>query len=593
MRTGTSVSDRAVNERTLRREIDLLRERVPNLKDDELFVVWFLRAYITEDEELALRSVSGGSRDKGIDAVLIDDRSRMVFVVQAKYRSRVGKRLEPRADLMTLANLARPLLGPLSDFRVYCDRLRPELVQALRQARDCLTRRHYRLRLKFVSLGRCSSELASEASRVVRTYTDQADLEVVNGNRVLLLLKDYLDGVAPPVPSLELPLETAGAADGVLRRLDRKSQIESWVFSMQAEHIASLYEESGERLFARNVRGFLGTTAINRNMISTLGKEPEHFWYYNNGITIVCDEAEKLSQRGRDVLRVSNPQIINGQQTTRTLHAQDGAAARASVLVRVIAVHRDPAETPTRFHTLVSRIVQATNWQNAIRASDLMANDHRQIEIERALAKLGYYYLRKRMKKGEARRASGAHHRWIIKKDELAQAVAACELDPLLVREGKEGLFEERCYSLVFPNTDPHFYLPRYLLKDEVSYASRGRSERAYPKWVVLHFVWSQLRPLLKSRSHTDAFIRECQRQGPITTHLNRAITLVFQAALRFYRANRGEGDRRRDLSTFFKHQGRHREFERFWRTKSGPAGVRFRKLLIRTRLELAQSADG
>ena len=55
------------------------------------------------------------------------------------------------------------------------------------------------------------------------------------------------------------------------------------------------------------------------------------------------------------------------------------------------------------FETLVSRIVSATNWQNAIKPSDLMSNDRRQIEVERQFRKLDYLYIRKRMTKGEAR----------------------------------------------------------------------------------------------------------------------------------------------------------------------------------------------
>ena len=47
----------------------------------------------------------------------------------------------------------------------------------------------------------------------------------------------------------------------------------------------------------------------------------------------------------------------------------------------------------------VSKIVAATNWQNAIKASDLMSNDRRQIDLERNLRKLDYQYLRKRQSK--------------------------------------------------------------------------------------------------------------------------------------------------------------------------------------------------
>ena len=71
-----------------------------------------------------------------------------------------------------------------------------------------------------------------------------------------------------------------------------------------------MYEAAGIRLFARNVRGFLGkSTQVNRGMQETLSEEPWNFWYYNNGITMMCDHAERKSVGGRDVMRVSNPQI--------------------------------------------------------------------------------------------------------------------------------------------------------------------------------------------------------------------------------------------------------------------------------------------
>ena len=51
---------------------------------------------------------------------------------------------------------------------------------------------------------------------------------------------------------------------GVLQRFDGTTEIESWVFPVSVEHIAQMYEQSGIRLFARNVRGFLENTAVNR-----------------------------------------------------------------------------------------------------------------------------------------------------------------------------------------------------------------------------------------------------------------------------------------------------------------------------------------
>jgi hypothetical protein len=208
-------------------------------------------------------------------------------------------------------------------------------------------------------------------------------------------MRDYLDGVAPPIPSLDLVMESGHgiSVNGILQRYDARSKIESWVFSMQGDAIGDLYETGGKRLFARNIRGFLGeSTNVNRSMEYTLRDEPERFFYFNNGITILCDEAQKVSFQGRDVLRVSNPQIINGQQTTRTLSRRASEARKASVIVRVLQVPRGGSNGDDEFDALVSQIVEGTNWQNSIRPSDLVANGRRQVELQRELRKRGYLH---------------------------------------------------------------------------------------------------------------------------------------------------------------------------------------------------------
>jgi hypothetical protein len=558
----------AATEKDLHRELADLQERYPKLADDDLFVLWFLRAFVTEDERHAAEALTGGTADKSVDAVSFDESSKTVVIVQGKYRRGIGLGSEKRGDVIGFAQLAGEIGGDSRSFKEYSKNLRPEVEGALVEARNRITKRGYRLQLCYVTTGRCSDSLADEARSLARRVDFTSSLRLVDGKQVLLLLADYLDGVAPPVPALELELEAgkAGSSGGVLQRYDQKTDIESWVFSMTERSVSDMFREAGIRLFARNVRGFLGSTEINRGMEATLNDEPEYFWYYNNGITIICDEAERKGRGGRDVLHVTNPQVINGQQTTRTLARLDGRSSAASVLVRVIRVPRGGRDSNDRFETLVSKLVGATNWQNAIRASDLMSNDRRQIEIERRFRKLGYMYLRKRQTRREAQRYSHAHHQFLVKKEELAQAVAACDLDPAIVREGKEGLFEERLYARVFPTGDPLYYLGRYWLMKEVSYCARGYPERAYAKWVVLNFVWSQLAPALRGKSALEAFRQSCERQRhEVVVPLSRAIDRVFRAALAFYRAKRGKGATALDVSTFFKRKKLDREFARYW----------------------------
>ena len=552
-----------VTEKDLKTEVDDVRERYRNLKNDDLFIAWFMKCFVTDTEEEAVASLVGGPGDKSLDAVHIDEAASRVFIVQGKYRQRVGNGTEKRSDVLAFADLARAFADD-NAFRAYRKNLSAAAAGKAEEARKRIKTRKYHLQLYFVTTGKCSMALAKEAQNIVRT-SEGSNIDIIDGKQVFRLLSDYLDGVAPPVPLLELEIESGQGVElsGVLQRFDQQTRIESWVVPVAVDQIARMYESAGIRLFARNVRGFLGDTKINLNMKETLDTEPAFFWYYNNGVTVICDSAEQVSRGGNRVLRLANPQIINGQQTTRTLHECASKSSKSTVLVRVISVPRETDEEAQRFEKLVSQIVAATNWQNAIRASDLMANDRRQVELERNLRKRDYQYLRKRQTKGEAKRNAGVKYRFIVTKEELAQVVAACDLDPIVVREGKEQLFEERYYETVFPKSDADYYLPRYWLGKHVSKQAKGFPERAYAKWLVIHFIWQRLSPVLRKKALRHVFATSSE--SGLSPTLRRAANTVFMAARAYYRNNRGTGAKQVDPSSFFKRTGHHTEFERFW----------------------------
>lgn len=563
----------------LRLQLSDFHTRYPKLQDDELFVMWFLHSYLVEDENLAAKALVGVAGDKGIDAVLLDENAKRAFLVQGKYRHRLNGKTEDRGEVLRYASLAGVLWGDIADFRDYCKDMDPLVREKLTQVRDRLRNRRYSLELYFVTLGRCTDGVRKAADDSVRQADGTSSIVLVDGRQVMGLLRDYLDGAAPPVPSVDLPVEAGGTvhAAGVIKRFDPDSEIESWVFSMTAADVGKLFKRAGIRLFARNVRGFLGSTEINRAMRDTLAHQPRYFWYFNNGVTVVCDSARLISEHGGEVLRVSNPQIINGQQTTRTLAEAERNAGRASVLVRVIAIPRESTDSDRRFETLVSRIVEATNWQNAIRASDLMSNDRRQILIERELRKLDYQYLRKRQTKREARRVAMSRHRILIRKEELAQAVAGCELDPAVIREGKERLFEERYYKTIFANTKANGYLTRYWLMRSASRGARGYPERGYAKWLVLNFLWNTFGNEIEKHPTRFRLASENPNQNAdVTRPLDRAVAAVFAAALDYFRSRRGHGVRAIDVSSFFRLQGHHKNFAKFWKGSANRHRARF-----------------
>ncbi|MDI7267004.1 MAG: AIPR family protein, partial [Myxococcota bacterium] len=490
----------------LAHEVDEIHESYPAWTRDNAFVHWFLQAFLVADRDLAARAVTGVSHDKGIDGVYVDDDVGKVFLVQGKFHEGTAAPQEPRSEIVAFAGWARRLAAPERDFHAALVGIDPAVGAKLQDARKRIRNRSFPLQLYYVTTGRCSAPLKSEVEAEVAQANWRASISALDRADVLNLLTDYLGGAAPPVPYLDLPIDTRGVvgSDGVIQRFDPASRIESWILTMSGKNVAELYREAGDRLFARNIRGFLGNTAINEGMEQTLKAQPTRFWYFNNGVTIVCDAARKTAERGQAILRVTNPQVINGQQTTRVLHRR--WHPDAGVLVRVISVPRDAKTDQGKFEALVSNIVAATNWQNAILSSDLRSNDARQVAMERDFAKLSYHYLRKRQTKREARRLMGNQYGFRIKKEELAQIVAACDSDPVLVRGGKEGLFKVPHYDRIFDGRPVREYLSMYWLGRVVKYHSKGFPERAYPKWHVLHFLWKHVAPLVRNRAAADYF---------------------------------------------------------------------------------------
>jgi len=577
-----------VSFKEIKDEIEQIRKTYPRLKDDSAFVLWFLRAYLADSEETARNALTGATGDKGVDAILIDERAKQVNIVQGKFHMSLGENSEKRNDIIGLADLGLLPWEAKEVLMAYYSKLDVLVKQKFEEAIHRTRRNGYELKLYYVTTGRCSKIISNEAEERARQAEGPVEIFILDYTKIVPIFKDYLEGVAPAVPSLSLRISSEGSVqtEGVIHRFDSQKQIESWVFSMSAKDVGEMYRKAGIRLFARNVRGYLGeNNDINKAMAQTIRNEPENIWYYNNGVTIVCDSAKREIQGGQDYLRVERPQVINGQQTTRTLN--EISSNKGSVLVRAIKIPRNPGDDDD-YDDLVSSIVRATNWQNAIRPSDLVSNDYVQVFIEREMRKRGYQYLRKRQTKSEARLLLGGQGFFQVKKDEVAQAIAACEFDPSLVRKGKEGLFDERYYRSIFSTRSVSFYLSRYWLMRQVQSVAYGYPARAYAKWLVLNFAWKKLYQEIGSGQAERRFRYACEYwMGDVLNPLWTSLEDIFRASLSFYRLKKGKGEEAKDVSTFFQLTKLDHQFEKFWASSKNTHRKKVEKRLKKFRVAL------
>lgn len=544
----------------IKQEVAEITKQGPKISSEDAFIVWFLRAFFTDDQDQAVSALTGGSNDKGIDAILIDDEARTVYLVQGKYHKHDKPPTENYTDLVSFANLAGLLGGPIEPFKAVVSNAHSALQERLNAARDKIVRASYRTGLLFVTTGRVTKNVQKELEEKTAKQ-DGATLQIFDRASLVSLLDDYLEGAAPPVPRLRLPV----IDNNIFMRYDKQTRTTSWIFSMNAKEVGKLFKIAGRRLFARNIRGYLGQTKINKNMQVTLSRTPELFWYFNNGVTVICDFVTEEMASGQKFLVVNSPQVINGQQTTRALseHSSEGA----SVLVKLICVNRDTTTGQQHYSTLVSQIVSATNYQNAIRISDLKANDSEQVRIERELRKWGVLYTRKTQSDREISSHLGSKYKVKIKKEELAAATAGCLLEPAVLRLGKENLFDGDTYQKIFNGRHAYEHLVHYWLWKAIR-RRFSSAEQRYSVWLCLRFLWDRVGERLRRPATASWFCEKTKNSGPNhedLNDLNFAIDEIIAAVMIFYRKNRRTDTDSLDASSFFKRFKLDTDFKKFW----------------------------
>ena len=162
-----------------------------------------------------------------------------------------------------------------------------------------------------------------------------------------------------------------------------------------------IFEEHGDRLLERNVRRFLGhANRINTDIRDTLlnPEKSPNFYFYNNGITVVCDRFDfNALQRSDYQVRITNLQVVNGGQTCKTIHRtlrdNDTCAIESSVLIRIYQLPDESSE-------VVRDITRATNSQSPVDLRDLRSNDDIQKTLALGMEQLGHAYKRKREEVG-------------------------------------------------------------------------------------------------------------------------------------------------------------------------------------------------
>lgn len=156
--------------------------------------------------------------------------------------------------------------------------------------------------------------------------------------------------------------------------------------------LAELWSHYHRQLFSENIRGFLGKSSVNEDIIDTIKESPDDFFYYNNGVTVLCQnfrKSPKQANRTTGRFAITDFKIVNGAQTVGSLGEASltcpDKIGHVSVLIKIISLEDVPSE-------FGSQVTRKTNTQNKIEKRDFVSLDPEQERIKTELALEGIDY---------------------------------------------------------------------------------------------------------------------------------------------------------------------------------------------------------
>lgn len=444
------------------------------------------------DEDTAARCITDGYHDMGIDAVYNDLTQKKLFLIQSKWR-KVGNGGITQTEASSFAQGAKRIID--SDFDGCNKKIaakQTDIIAALKDI-DC------QVEIIFCHTGNeLGTDFAKRPITDLLTQVNEKDVaEILIFSEIIL--KDIYDFLANSQTSDNIVLD-----DVILSNWGTTDEpYKAYYGIVSASMIGNWYQLYGNRLFAKNIRYYKGSTEVNQGIKDVLKTEPDKFFYYNNGIKMLCRKITRKvaysTDRSTGLFVLEGVSLVNGAQTTGAIGIayaeKPEAVERAKVFIQMIDLGDAGEEQATQ-------ITKFTNTQNRIDSKDFAALDpvQERIKTELSFANIQYLY------KAGASVEDKAHQ---IALDEaiIAQACSMDDLTIVAAAKGNVGALTENIdkapYKLLFNGSTNSFQLVNnvrvlrvvdtFLKRKEISATGRKRLVLVHGNRFMLHMVLSEL----------------------------------------------------------------------------------------------------
>lgn len=376
------------------------------------------------DNEICADSVCDGSDDHGVDAIYVNHDKRIVTVVQSKFDSS-GNGSIGRSEINDFLNSCKEIL--LEKYDLFNSRFRRS-ESDLDNAYDA----SYKYIFTFSYSG--GNQLSHDVQTIIEQNRKELNYDIGPDATTISILNldDLRDFISNP-NSIKIDMDDVevlqyGLSDHPLPAVHG---------IVTGDIVAHWWENYGDRLFEKNIRGGLGDVSeVNQAIRDTLINRPELFYYFNNGITILVDSyaprrRNNINRRESGGFDFKNMSVINGAQTISTIgkayqsgEATDDILSKVKISCRFIKslINNSDDATDDDVDDISLDITIANNNQNKVTSRDFASKDPIQLELRKSISfEHPYQYEIKRSDTPQANPSP-----YIIDMDDALNALVCC-----------------------------------------------------------------------------------------------------------------------------------------------------------------------
>lgn len=474
------------------------------------------------DFDSAAKTITDGYHDMGIDAVYNDAAQKKLILVQSKWRKDGNGSVSQEEANTFIAGIKRVINLDFDGCNKKLAAKQSEITAAIRDM-------DYQIEMVFCHTG--SQSMDTYALRPIDELLGQVNEDDTTELLVFVesKLQDIYDYLANGQNGDNIVLD-----DVLLNNWGTiDAPYKAYYGTIPVAAIGAWFNQYGNRLFAKNIRYYKGSTEVNQGIREVLKNEPDKFFYYNNGIKVLCKKITKKAaystDRNTGLFVLEGVSLVNGAQTTGTIGA---VYAESPELLNSACVYIQMIDLGEASEEQAVQITKLSNTQNKIEGKDFASLDPNQERLRMELSFGGIQYLYKAGAKVDSPERQ-------ISLDEAIVA-QACSLDDLtitaLTKRNVGALtenIEKTPYKLLFNGSTNSFSLhnnvqvlravEHCISQNEPTVTGRKRLVLVHGNRYLLHLIISRVQ-------QTEGFTTRYIGATEIATSVSDIFTEVWES---------------------------------------------------------------